>query len=94
VSIDGPKNLPVTFELGFRMGGILSNVIEKQGISDAFLVKNGEYTTYDFNGDTIKVGPGLVTHKWTQLRGALPKLPATSLYMTHYAPCEFEFIIE
>jgi len=94
VSIDGPKNLPVTLELGFRMGGILSNVIEKQGISDAFLVKNGEYATYDFNGDTIKVGPGLVTHKWTQLRGALTKLPATSLYMTHYAPCEFEFIIE
>lgn len=94
VSIDGPKNLPITMELGFRMGGTLSNVFEKQGVEDAFLVKNGEYATYSYGEDTIKIGPGMVMHKWTQLRGALQKLPTTSLYMTHYAPCEFEFTIE
>lgn len=94
VSIDGPKNLPVTLELGFRKDGNLGNVVEKQGVEDAYLVKNGEYATYSYGEDTIKIGPGMVMHKWTQLRGALQKLPTISLYMTHYAPCEFEFTIE
>jgi len=42
----------------------------------------------------IKIGPGKGSHKWTQLRGALPKLQADCLYFTNYAPCEFEFTIE
>ncbi len=94
ITVDGPKNLPVTLELGFRSGGDLTNVIPKQGINNAFLIKNGEYATYHKGSDEIKVGPGIVTHKWTDLRGALPKLQADCLYFTNYAPCEFEFTIE
>jgi hypothetical protein len=94
VVVDGPKNLPVTLELAFRKGGILRNVISKEGIDDAFLIKEGAYATYQKGDDIIKVGPGLAAHKWTQLRGALPKLPADCLYFTQYAPCEFEFTIE
>ena len=94
VFVDGPKNLPVTLELGFRKGGILKNVIQKPGINNAYLIKNGEYATYQKGNDSIKIGPGLGAHKWTQLRGALPKLQADCLYFTNYAPCEFEFTIE
>lgn len=94
VVVDGPKNLPVTLEMGFRMGGTLSNVNKKLGIDNAWLMKNGEFATYIYGSDTIKIGPSVSTHKWTQLRGALPKLPTESLYMTNYAPCEFEFTIE
>lgn len=94
VVVDGPKNLPVTLELGFRTGGTLSNVSPKQGIGNAFLAKNGAYALYRKGNDSITVGPGMVAHKWTQLRGALPKLQADCLYFTHYAPCEFEFTIE
>jgi hypothetical protein len=94
ITVDGPKNLPVTLELGFRQGGTLTNVTPKQGINNAFLVKNGEYATYRKGNDEIKIGPGICTHKWTQLRGALPKLQADCLYFTNYAPCEFEFTIE
>jgi hypothetical protein len=94
IMVDGPKNLPVTLELGFRMGGTFTNVTTKQGINNAFLVKNGEYATYRKGNDEIKIGPGVCTHKWTQLRGALPKLQADCLYLTNYAPCVFEFTIE
>jgi hypothetical protein len=94
VVVDGPKNLPVTLELAFRSGGKLTNADTKQGISNAFLVRNGEYAIYQHGSDTIKVGPGICRHKWTQLRGALPKLQADCLYFTNYAPCEFEFRIE
>ncbi|MEO5601361.1 MAG: hypothetical protein ABIR06_10575 [Cyclobacteriaceae bacterium] len=94
VTVDGPKNLPVTLELAFRKGGILKNVIQKPGIDHAFLTRNGVYATYQKGSDSIKIGPGLAAHKWTQLRGALPKLAADCLYYTSYAPCEFEFTIE
>ena len=94
VVVDGPKNLPVTLELGFRTGGTLTNVIPKKGVNNASLIKNGEYATYKKGNDSIKIGPGVVSHEWTQLRGALPKLSAECLYFTRYAPCEFEFTLE
>jgi hypothetical protein len=94
VSVDGPANLPVTLELGFRLDGLLKNVTAKNGIENAYLIANGGYATYEKDGEVIRIGPGIVAHKWTQLRGALPKLNADCLYFTDYAPCEFEFTIE
>ncbi len=94
VSVDGPKNLPVTLELGFRQEGSLKNVTAKKGIKNAFLINSSEFATYQKGDDKIRIGPGIIAHKWTQLRGALPKLQADCLYFTNYAPCEFEFTIE
>lgn len=94
VTVDGPENLPVTLELGFRTGGTLQNVIPKKGIEETFLIHDGVYAIYQHGNDKITVGPGVSAHKWTQLRGALPKLDADCLYMTAYAPCIFEFTIE
>lgn len=94
ISVEGPENLPVTVELGFRSGGVLQNVSSKDGIENAYFIRNGEYATYEKNGNVIRVGPGAVAHKWTQLRGALPKLNGDCLYLTSYAPCELEFTIE
>jgi hypothetical protein len=94
ILVDGPENLPIALELGFRTGGKLENVRPKQGIKDAYLVADGGFATYRHGDDVIKVGPATGAHKWTQLRGALPKLQAECLYFTNYAPCEFEFTIE
>lgn len=94
VSVDGPKNLPVTLEFGFRQEGSLKNVTAKKGIKNAFLINSGEFATYQKGDDKIRIGPGVASHKWTQLRGALPKLQADCVYFTNYAPCEFEFTIE
>ena len=94
VLIQGPENLPVSLELGFRQGGTLSNVNKKEGIDGAYLIKNGGYAEYFKDGNTIKVGPGICKHKKILLRGALPKLQADCLYFTTFAPSEFEFTIE
>lgn len=94
ISVDGPDNLPITLELGFRQEGTLKNVTPKKGIKNAFLVNPGQYATYQKGDDKITIGPGVTSHKWTQLRGALPKLQADCVYFTDYAPCEFEFTIE
>ncbi len=94
VSVNGPENLPVSLELGFRKGGTLSNVTKKEGADAVYLIKNGTIAQYSKDGNTITVGPGICKHKTTQLRGALPKLQADCLYFTTYAPGEFEFTIE
>ena len=94
ISVDGPDNLPVTLELGFRQEGTLQNVTPKKGIKNAFLINPGQYATYQKGDDKITIGPGAASQKWTQLRGALPKLQADCVYFTNYAPCEFEFTIE
>ena len=94
VSVEGPVNLPVTLELGFRSGGILQNVVPKVGIGNASLAIDGEHVSYSMGADTITIGPAVRAHNWTQLRGALPKLTANCVYFTAYAPCEFEFTIE
>ncbi len=94
IKVDGPKNLPVTLELGFREGGELSNVVPKQRIDQAYMALPGQFAIYKYGEDEIKVGPGVVHHNWTQLRGALPKLQADCVYFTNYAPCEFKFTLE
>jgi hypothetical protein len=94
VSVNGPENLPVSLELGFRQGGTLSNVTKKVGADAVYLMKSGAIAQYSKDGNTITIGPGICKHKTTQLRGALPKLQADCLYFTTYAPGEFEFTIE
>lgn len=94
VSVDGPDNLPVALELAFRSGGTLENVSEKPGADHTFLARPGQRVIYRYGDDAITVGPGALAHKWTQLRGALPKLDADCVYFTGYAPCTFEFTIE
>ena len=94
VSVDGPANLPVTLELGFRAGGKLQHIVPKRGVENASLGIHGEHVLYSMGGDSLRVGPAVRAHNWTQLRGALPKLTADCVYFTAYAPCEFEFTIE
>lgn len=94
ISVEGPGNLPVTLELGFRSGGTFEHAIPRSDLPGTWLIKNGAYAVYRLGTDSIKIGPGMREHRWTQLRGALPKLEADCLYFTLYAPCEFEFTIE
>lgn len=94
IEVDGPENLPVALEFGFRQDGELSSVVKKAGVKDTYLAVDGREVIYRLGTDTIKVSPARIAHKWTELRGALPKLDAKSVYFTGYAPCTFEFTIE
>lgn len=94
VTVEGPENLPVTIEFGFRRGGMLRGVTPHSKVADSFLANHGEYVIYQMGQKVIRLGPAARTHNWTQLRGALPKLEADCVYFTAYAPCNFEFTIE
>ena len=85
ISIEGTDNVPLTIELGFRKNGVLSGVEELEDVPDSFLLKE-VYGSFTYNGHTIRFGPGVADHQWTQLRGALPKLNASSVYITGFTP--------
>ena len=88
---EGTGRVPLAIELGFRQGGKLSGVEPVPGIEDAWFLADG-YGEYKMGGHRISFGPGQHAHGWTQLRGAEPKLPMQSIYITGYSP--FEYILE
>ena len=83
--LDGTDHVPVAIEMGFRKGGTLSGVSTVAGTSDAFLLESGT-GVYEYGQDRIEFGPGAAPHSDTQLRGALPKLDALSVYLTGFTP--------
>ena len=91
IDISGTKNVPVAIELGFRKGGELTGVEEVEGIENAYLLSANE-GIYTMDGDAIIFGRGKEEHRWTQLRGALPKLDLLSVYVTGFTP--FKHVIE
>ena len=93
ISIEGTDNVPVAIELAFRKGGSLTGVIPSpHGIEETYLSQKDKQIVYEFNGDRILVSDGVQEHTWTQLRGALPKLDAMSVYLTGTTP--FRKIVE
>jgi len=85
VDVAGTNRVPLAVELGFRRGGGLTGAVPRAGTTDAFLLREG-MGEYRLGPDTIRFGPGRAEHTWTDLRGALPKLDALSVYLTGFTP--------
>ena len=85
INIQGTDRVPVTVELIFRQGGTFSGVEKLEMLPDAWLLK-GSSASYTVGGDVIRFGPGTHAHKWAQLRGALPKMDAPTVYLTGFTP--------
>ncbi len=86
ISITGTDGVPVSLEFIFREGGNLSNVQTIAQNKHTYLLENGKEGSYTLGKDTIHFGPGLSKHKGFQLRGALPKVDAPTVYLTGFTP--------
>jgi hypothetical protein len=78
--------VPLAIEPCFREGGRLDGC---RPIPDAgtFLLKQGS-GRYWLGGQEIRFGPGDAPHRYVQLRGAEPRLPGMSVYITGFKPFE------
>lgn len=85
IDMGGTDGVPVALELIFRPGGTLAGVIKHPKKDNAYLLA-GNAGTYTVGTDILQFGPGKVTHKGVQLRGALPALDAPTVYLTGYTP--------
>jgi hypothetical protein len=86
IEIKGTDGVPVSMELIFREGGIFKNVEPVTSEKDTYLLKTAEAGTYTLQNDTLTFGPGRAEHKGIQLRGALPRVNAPTVYLTGFTP--------
>jgi hypothetical protein len=80
IRASGTEGVPVAIEINLREGGKL------EGCDEILSTGYATYSTPD--GASLRFGPGLAQHRWTQLRGALPKLPGRSVYLTAFTPVD------
>ena len=93
ISAEGTANVPIAVEINFREGGMLSGVTPAPDGGDAYLLKQ-DFAEYAMGSDVIRFGPGKCEHAWVQLRGAEPKLPGPSVYLTAYTPLQYTATFE
>jgi len=91
IAAEGTRDVPLAVEINLRDGGALEGCETVPQVEGAHLLRSG-YAAYRMGADTIRFGPGLAEHTYTQVRGAQPKLPGTSVYLTGYTP--FDRVIE
>lgn len=87
IQVSGTDNVPVAVEINLREGARLEGVEPAPGAADAWL-PSGAWVTCRSGGDLIRFGPALRQHAYTQVRGAEPKLPGPSVYLTGYTPVD------
>jgi len=86
---EGTPNVPVTVEIGLREGGKLEGCVESHG---SWILADG-HATYRVGSDTLRLGPGLREHSYTQVRGAASLLPGMRVYLCGYTPFDHEIEI-
>lgn len=92
-AITGTAHVPVAWELSFRAGGALTGVIKDPQVENAYFLESGS-GTYQVGEDIIRFGNGAVTHKWSQMRGTLPKQEGNSVYITGYTPFRHTVVLQ
>lgn len=85
IDISGTDRVPVTVEFIFRPGGQFTGAEVMAAMPETWLLKEG-MGAYTFKGSEIRFGPGTYAHKWVQLRGALSKMDAPTVFLTGFTP--------
>jgi hypothetical protein len=89
----GTDYIPLAIEINLREGGVLTGCIPAPGVDDGYIVPEG-HAVYRMGADAIRFGPGLHQTDYTQVRGAQPKLPGPSVYLTAYTPFDHTLTFE
>lgn len=89
----GTAGVPLAVEIGFREGGQLEGCREVPGSPGSFLLESGS-GVYRMGSRRIRFGPGSAPHPYIQVRGAEPKLPAQSVYLTGFTPFDHTLTFE
>jgi hypothetical protein len=85
VRATGTSGVPLAVEICFREGGNLDGCRPIPGAPGSFVLEKGT-GVYRAGRSEIRFGPGSAPHQYTQVRGAEPKLPGVSVYITGFTP--------
>ncbi len=85
VRATGTPGVPLAVELAFREGGRFQGCEPVAGSPGSYLLRQGS-GVYRAGRHEIRFGPGDSPHHYVQLRGAEPRLPGESAYLTGFTP--------
>jgi hypothetical protein len=90
--LQGVENVPLAIEFAFRKGGLIENAEKINDVADSWLLSNGN-AKFRIDNDEITIGPGKAEHRWTAIRGGLPKPEADCIYITGFTPFKHKISI-
>lgn len=92
LAMGGTDEVPMAVEITLRPGGKLTgdSLTPVADVPDAYILGEG-YATYELAGRSVRIGPGLRQHNWTQMHYARPRLKGLSVYMTGFTPLKRTF---
>jgi hypothetical protein len=82
---DGTTGVPLAVEICLREGGTLEGCRPLPHTPGAHVLQEGT-AVYRSGQHAIRFGPGAAPHEYVQVRGAEPRLPGVSVYITGYTP--------
>ena len=85
LEITGTDGVPIAIEFGCHADTQITGAEPMAADPDSWLMTAGAAALSVGTG-RIQVRNGQVEHEWTQIRGALPRLPGKSLYVTGFTP--------
>jgi hypothetical protein len=93
IRAEGTGDVPLAIEIALRSGGKLEGGEALPDLADAWILGSG-HAVYRAGGQSIRFGPGKREHTYTQVRGAHPRVPGPSVYLTGYTPFDhtLEFV--
>jgi len=81
----GTDGVPVAVEIALRAGAELLGGAPAPDATDAQVLASGS-ALVRCGRDELAIGPGAAPHRYTQIRGAEPRLAAPCLYVTGFTP--------
>lgn len=81
----GTNGVPLALEIAFRDGGRVEGCTAVPGTPGSYVLERGT-GSYRAGRNEIRFGTGSAPHRYVQLRGAEPKLPGESVYITGFTP--------
>ncbi len=93
VRAHGTDEVPLAVEIAVREGGTWTDVRAVDGLPGHYVLEQG-MAVYRRGRHTLRVGPGTAPHRYVQVRGAEPRLPGESLYLTGFTPFDHTIRIE
>jgi len=85
INIQGTNHVPLALELIFRPGGSFTGVEEHPQMKEVYYLKEG-VGMYTVEGESVNFGPGIHQHQWVEIRGALPRMNAPTVFLTGFTP--------
>jgi hypothetical protein len=82
---DGTHGVPLAIEINFGQEGHLEGCRPHPEVPQCWLLTEG-FGIYRVGDHQLRFGPGRSEHRYVQVRGADPKLPGRSVYLTAFTP--------